>query len=89
MAAFLWALYAVLMTWLVVAADDFPQCPTIRPDKTLLVLVAFVIAAVAIASLVLVARARTLTAYGFVLLEIPLALAWIEIDGGAASCLIG
>lgn len=45
--------------------------------------------ALAVAALVLVARGRTLVAYGCVLLEIPLALACREIDGGAAGCLIG
>jgi hypothetical protein len=77
------------MTWLVVAADDFPQCPEIRPDKTALVLVSIAVATFAVASLVLVARLRTLVAYGCVLVQIPLAFAWMEIDGGAAGCLIG
>jgi hypothetical protein len=38
---------------------------------------------------VLVARRRTFVAYACVLAQRPVAAAWIEIDGGAASCLIG
>jgi hypothetical protein len=49
-------------------------------------LVSVVLAA---AALVLVARRRTFVAYGCVLAQVPVALAWIEVDGGAAGCLIG
>ena len=89
LAAFLWACYEALMTWLVVAADEFPQCSEIRPDKALLVLISVAVAALAVASLVLVVRRRKFIAYGCVLVQIPLAFAWMEVDGGAAGCLIG
>jgi hypothetical protein len=87
--AFVWACIELLWALLVVTADDFPQCPTIQPDKAALTLLTLVIVALVAASFVLVARRRTLIGYGCVLAQIPLAFAWVEIDGGAASCLIG
>jgi hypothetical protein len=48
-----------------------------------------VIVALVAASFVLVARRRTFIGYACVLAQVPLVVAWIEIDGGAASCLIG
>ena len=53
---------------------------------TLLTLVSVILAA---AGLVLVIRRRSFVAYGCVLAQLPIALAWIEVDGGAAGCLIG
>jgi hypothetical protein len=89
LASFLWACYAGLSAWLVVSADDFPQCSEIDPDKVALTLVTLVVIILAAASLVLVIRRRTFLAYACVLAQLPLAAAWIEIDGGAAGCLIG
>jgi hypothetical protein len=86
-ASFLWACYAVLNALLVVTADDFPQCD-LDPDKVALTLLTLVSVALAAAALMLVRR-RTFVAYGCVLAQVPLALAWIEVDGGAAGCLIG
>jgi hypothetical protein len=89
LAAFVWACYAALMALMVVTADDFPQCSSIHPDKAALTLLTLVIVALVAAALVLVVRRRTFIAYGCVLAQVPLALAWMEVDGGAAGCLIG
>ncbi len=87
--AFAWALIEGSMALLVVSADDFPQCSGMDPDKTALVLITVAVVTLAVASLVLVARRRTLIAYGCVALQVPLGFAWAAVDGGAAGCLIG
>ncbi len=87
--AFAWALMEGSMALLVVSADDFPQCSGMDPDKAALVLITVAVVALAVASLVLVARRRTLIAYGCVALQVPLGFAWAAVDGGAAGCLIG
>lgn len=89
LAAFVWACVEGFAAWLVLAADDFPQCPSIQPDKLSLALVTLAVVGLTVASLVLVVRRRTLLAYTCVLAQVPLAFAWNAIDGGAASCLIG
>jgi hypothetical protein len=71
------------------AADDFPQCSGMHPDKTALALITLAVVSLTVASLVLVAQRRTFIAYGCVAGQIPLALAWMSVDGGAAGCLIG
>jgi hypothetical protein len=89
LAAVVWALLEGSMALLVLGADDFPQCSEIHPDKALLFLITLAVVTLAVASLVLVARSRTLIAYGCVALQIPLGFAWAAVDGGAAGCLIG
>jgi len=78
-----------LNAWLVLTADDFPQCSEIDPDKVALTLVTLVVIGLAAASSVLGIRRHFFAAYACVLAQLPLAAAWIEIDGGAAGCLIG
>jgi hypothetical protein len=88
-AALVWACIEGFAAWLVIAADDFPQCPNIQPDKLFLALVTLAVIALTVASLVLIIRRRTRLAYACVLAQVPLGFAWNAIDGGAASCLIG
>ena len=89
LAAFVWACYEGFAAFLVLSADDFPQCSGMDPDKTALALITLAVVALTVASLVLVAQRRTLIAYACVALQIPLGFAWVAVDGGAAGCLIG